>query len=67
MAETAEAHLSSASRSVHGPDISRSPDPAALRPADGRFGCGPSRVRPEQLRHLSGKQVCGRGKHSDSI
>jgi len=28
--------------------------PAALRPADGRFGCGPSRVRPEQLRHLAG-------------
>ncbi len=23
--------------------------PAALRPADGRFGCGPSKVRPEQL------------------
>jgi phosphoserine aminotransferase len=28
--------------------------PSALRPADGRFGCGPSRVRPEQLRHLVG-------------
>jgi len=26
--------------------------PAALRPADGRFGCGPSKVRPEQLAHL---------------
>ncbi|MGH4021576.1 MAG: phosphoserine transaminase [Pseudonocardiaceae bacterium] len=23
--------------------------PAELRPADGRFGCGPSKVRPEQL------------------
>jgi len=28
--------------------------PAALRPSDGRFGCGPSKVRPEQLAHLAG-------------
>jgi phosphoserine aminotransferase len=27
--------------------------PAALKPADGRFGCGPSKVRPEQLAHLA--------------
>jgi phosphoserine aminotransferase len=27
--------------------------PAELKPADGRFGSGPSRVRPEQLRHLA--------------
>jgi len=27
--------------------------PAALRPHDGRFGCGPSKVRPEQLAHLA--------------
>jgi len=27
--------------------------PADLRPADGRFGCGPSKVRPEQLDHLA--------------
>lgn len=27
--------------------------PADLRPADGRFGCGPSKVRPEQLAALS--------------
>jgi phosphoserine aminotransferase len=27
--------------------------PAGLRPADGRFGCGPSKVRPEQLAHLA--------------
>jgi phosphoserine aminotransferase len=27
--------------------------PRHLRPADGRFGCGPSRVRPEQLEHLA--------------
>jgi phosphoserine aminotransferase len=26
--------------------------PADLLPADGRFGCGPSKVRPEQLSHL---------------
>ena len=28
--------------------------PAALRPADGRFGSGPSKVRPEQLARLAG-------------
>ena len=28
--------------------------PKHLLPADGRFGCGPSKVRPEQLAHLSG-------------
>jgi phosphoserine aminotransferase len=27
--------------------------PTDLRPADGRFGCGPSKVRPEQLAHLA--------------
>jgi phosphoserine aminotransferase len=27
--------------------------PAAIRPADGRFGCGPSKVRPEQLAALA--------------
>jgi len=27
--------------------------PAGLKPADGRFGSGPSRVRPEQLVHLA--------------
>jgi len=27
--------------------------PAELIPADGRFGCGPSKVRPEQLAHLT--------------
>ena len=27
--------------------------PDALKPADGRFGCGPSKVRPEQLAALS--------------
>ncbi len=27
--------------------------PADLRPADGRFGSGPSRVRPQQLEHLA--------------
>ncbi|OBK24078.1 phosphoserine aminotransferase [Mycobacterium asiaticum] len=29
--------------------------PADLRPRDGRFGCGPSKVRPEQLQALSTK------------
>ncbi|MGC2373576.1 MAG: phosphoserine transaminase [Solirubrobacteraceae bacterium] len=27
--------------------------PDALKPADGRFGCGPSKVRPEALRRLA--------------
>jgi phosphoserine aminotransferase len=27
--------------------------PEDLKPADGRFGCGPSKVRPEQLAHLA--------------
>jgi phosphoserine aminotransferase len=27
--------------------------PAELRPADGRFGCGPSKVRPEQLARVA--------------
>ena len=27
--------------------------PQAIKPADGRFGCGPSKVRPEQLAHLA--------------
>jgi len=27
--------------------------PADLLPVDGRFGCGPSKVRPEQLAHLT--------------
>ena len=26
--------------------------PPDLKPSDGRFGCGPSKVRPEQVRHL---------------
>jgi phosphoserine aminotransferase len=29
--------------------------PAELKPADGRFGCGPSKVRPEALAHLAGE------------
>ncbi|MDT5218105.1 MAG: phosphoserine aminotransferase, partial [Mycobacterium sp.] len=27
--------------------------PADLKPRDGRFGCGPSKVRPEQLQALT--------------
>ena len=35
--------------------------PAELKPADGRFGSGPSRVRREQLEHLvdEGARVMG--------
>ncbi|MGW9630724.1 phosphoserine transaminase [Agromyces sp. NPDC055520] len=35
--------------------------PSDLLPADGRFGCGPSKVRPEQLAHLAalGPSVLG--------
>ncbi len=33
--------------------------PDALKPVDGRFGSGPSRVRPEQLSHLAGAAVMG--------
>jgi phosphoserine aminotransferase len=29
--------------------------PASLKPADGRFGCGPSKVRPEALAALAGQ------------
>ncbi len=29
--------------------------PEQLKPADGRFGCGPSKVRPEALRRLAGE------------
>ena len=28
--------------------------PAGIKPADGRFGCGPSKVRPEMLQALAG-------------
>jgi phosphoserine aminotransferase len=31
--------------------------PADLRPVDGRFGCGPSKVRPEQLAAISGQSA----------
>jgi len=34
-------------------DFARIPDD--LKPADGRFGCGPSKVRPEALRSLAGR------------
>ena len=51
--------------------------PADLLPADGRFGCGPSKLRPEQLAHLTAhaellgtshrqapvKQLVGRVRH----
>ena len=31
--------------------------PATLKPADGRFGCGPSKVRPEALARLAGGEA----------
>jgi len=31
--------------------------PADLKPADGRFGCGPSKVRPEALERLAGQST----------
>jgi phosphoserine aminotransferase len=35
--------------------------PEDIKPADGRFGCGPSKVRPEQLAHLveTGTSIMG--------
>jgi phosphoserine aminotransferase len=35
------------------PDPAQLSIPSDLKPADGRFGCGPSKVRPEQLAALS--------------
>ncbi len=37
------------------PVIGTSPIPTELKPADGRFGCGPSKVRPEALEKLAGQ------------
>jgi phosphoserine aminotransferase len=31
--------------------------PAGLKPSDGRFGCGPSKVRPEALERLAGQSA----------
>ena len=31
--------------------------PAALKPSDGRFGCGPSKIRPGQLAALAGEHA----------
>lgn len=33
--------------------------PPSLRPADGRFGCGPSRIRPDQVEALSTPLLLG--------
>ncbi|WP_158881826.1 phosphoserine transaminase [Amycolatopsis anabasis] len=42
-------------------DVAELTIPADLKPADGRFGCGPSKVRAEQLAHLAsdGASVLG--------
>ena len=44
------AHVTSAPDTTAVPDI-RIPD--SLKPGDGRFGCGPSKVRPEQVAALA--------------
>src|SRR5436190_10244186 len=43
------------------PQTAASVIPEELKPADGRFGSGPSKVRPEQLEHLAehGVEVMG--------
>ena len=35
--------------------------PSELKPSDGRFGCGPSKVRPEQLARLAGEGAAAMG------
>src|SRR6202142_1305093 len=35
--------------------------PDELKPADGRFGSGPSRIRPEQLARLASEGAAGMG------
>src|ERR1039458_10007106 len=40
--------------SAPAPDTTQLTIPEALRPADGRFGCGPSKVRPAALARLAG-------------
>ncbi|MCB0949569.1 MAG: phosphoserine transaminase [Mycobacterium sp.] len=47
--------MADASHTESSPKSSPKPSltiPAELKPADGRFGCGPSKVRPEQLQAL---------------
>jgi phosphoserine aminotransferase len=51
MSEQQPGRAGPASPGPAGPDITI---PASLRPADGRFGCGPSKIRPEQLTALAG-------------
>src|SRR5438105_6733832 len=43
--------------------------PAELKPADGRFGSGPSRVRPEQLEHLAqtGPRLMGTSHRQEPV
>lgn len=44
--------LSNSQYTLFMPDVTI---PTDLLPADGRFGCGPSKVRPEQLAYLAGR------------
>jgi phosphoserine aminotransferase len=43
--------------------------PSALKPADGRFGCGPTKVRPEQLSALasSGAALMGTSHRQEPV
>ena len=43
--------------------------PAELRPVDGRFGCGPSKVRPEALAALAatGRSLLGTSHRQDTV
>src|ERR1051325_6207419 len=43
--------------------------PADLKPSDGRFGCGPSKVRPEQVERLAreGAKVMGTSHRQKTV
>jgi phosphoserine aminotransferase len=43
--------------------------PTELKPADGRFGSGPSRIRPEQLQHLAatGSKLMGTSHRQNPV
>ena len=40
--------------------------PAELLPRDGRFGCGPSKVRPAQLQALADRLLARRPTSADA-
>jgi len=51
------------------PDPNEIRIPAGLLPADGRFGCGPSKVRPEALEALatSGREILGTSHRQPTV